>query len=229
MFEAIAESYKSGNSMNKAFGQFLNVVLGDRGIVLVDPSDPALKNLLKPVFKTALESSAILSEKVISTTVDLETSHIAQVKPKPINLFYIHEGSRYLIEPREGGNYACRIQDKGSRKKSCSGNSETSTENFSWNVITRPVCQDYLLPTVAYIGGPSEISYFAQLREAYKVFDMNMPVVYPRTSVTILDGRTKSFMEKNSIQFTEMFDERELMRSIVKRSSDKNPDDIFSR
>lgn len=58
---------------------------------------------------------------------------------------------------------------------------------------------------------------------------MNMPVVYPRTSVTILDSRTKSFMEKNSIQFTEMFDERELMRSIVKKSSDKNPEEMFSK
>lgn len=229
LFEAIGESYKSGNSMKKAFGQFLNFVLGDRGIVLVDPSDPALKNLLKPVFKTALESSAILAEKVISTTVDLETSHIAQVKPKPINLFYIHEGNRYLIEPREGGNYALKNSRQRFSKEELLEKLELSTENFSWNVITRPVCQDYLLPTVAYIGGPSEISYFAQLREAYKVFDMNMPVVYPRTSVTILDGRTRSFMEKNSIEFKEMFDERELMRSIVKRSSDTNPDDIFSK
>lgn len=229
LFEAIAASYKSGNSMKRAFGQFLNFILGDRGIVLVDPSDPALKDLLKPVFKTALESSSLLAEKVISTTVDLESSHIAQVKPKPINLFYIHEGNRYLIEPREGGNYALKNSRHRFSKEELLEKLETSTENFSWNVITRPICQDYLLPTVTYIGGPSEISYFAQLREAYKVFDMNMPVVYPRTSVTILDGRTKSFMEKNSIQFKEMFDERELMRSIVKRSSDKNPEEIFSK
>lgn len=229
LFEAIAKSYKSGNSIKEAFGQFLNFVLGDRGIVLVDPSDPALKNLLKPVFKTALESSALLAEKVISTTVDLESSHIAQVKPKPINLFYIHEGNRYLIEPREGGNYALKNSRHRFSKDELLEKLETSTENFSWNVITRPICQDYLLPTVSYIGGPSEISYFAQLREAYKVFDMNMPVVYPRTSVTILDARTKTFMEKNSIQFKEMFDERELMRSIVKRSSDKNPEEIFSK
>ncbi len=229
LFEAIAASYKSGNSMKRAFGQFLNFILGDRGIVLVDPSDPALKDLLKPVFKTALESSSLLAEKVISTTVDLESSHIAQVKPKPINLFYIHEGNRYLIEPREGGNYALKNSRHRFSKEELLEKLETSTENFSWNVITRPICQDYLLPTVTYIGGPSEISYFAQLREAYKVYDMNMPVVYPRTSVTILDGRTKSFMEKNSIQFKEMFDERELMRSIVKRSSDKNPEEIFSK
>lgn len=229
LFEAIAASYKSGNSMKRAFGQFLNFILGDRGIVLVDPSDPALKNLLKPVFKTALESSALLAEKVISTTVDLESSHIAQVKPKPINLFYIHEGNRFLIEPRDGGNYALKNSRHRFSKEELLEKLETSTENFSWNVITRPICQDYLLPTVTYIGGPSEISYFAQLREAYKVYDMNMPVVYPRTSVTILDGRTKSFMEKNSIQFKEMFDERELMRSIVKRSSDKNPEEIFSK
>lgn len=229
LFEAIAESYKTGNTMKKSFGQFLNFVLGDKGIVLVDPSDPALKNLLKPVFKKALESSASLAEKVISTTVDLESSHIAQVKPKPINLFYIHEGNRYLIEPREGGSYALKNSRQRFSREELLEKLETSTDNFSWNVITRPVCQDYLLPTVAYIGGPSEISYFAQLREAYKVFDMNMPVVYPRTSVTILDSRTKSFMEKNSIQFTEMFDERELMRSIVKKSSDKNPEEMFSK
>ncbi len=229
LFENISLAYRAGNSVKQAFGIFINSVIGNSGIVLVDPSDPKIKNLIKPVFERALTSSAQLAEKVIGTTVDLEASHIAQVKPKPINLFYIHDGNRYLIEPRDGGNYALKNSRQKFTKEEMYSMLETSPERFSWNVITRPVCQDFLLPTVAYIGGPSEVSYFAQLREAYKVFDMTMPVIYPRTSVTLLDGRTNSFMEKNEVEFRELFDEREVIRTVVKKSTDKNPEDIFSK
>ncbi|MEZ4691326.1 MAG: bacillithiol biosynthesis BshC [Ignavibacteria bacterium] len=78
-----------------------------------------------------------------------------QVKPKAINLFYIHEGNRYLIEPREDEIFALKHSRQKFPKEELMGLLETKPERFSWNVVTRPICQDYLLPTVAYIGGPS--------------------------------------------------------------------------
>lgn len=229
LFSAVTRNYRPGNSFRNSFAGFLNYATGDSGLVLLDPTDPQVKSLLRPVFRKALLSAPELAERLIETTVELESSHIAQVKPKPVNLFYIHDGSRHLIEPREGGTYALKNTRQRFSREELLEKLDSGPGNFSWNVITRPLCQDHLLPVVAYIGGPSEISYFAQLKEAYSMFGMKMPVIYPRVSVTISDGRTANFMSKNSVGFSELFDEKELIRNLLRKSSDTDPDEIFSK
>ena len=63
---------------------------------------------------------------------------------------------------------------------------EEHPEQFSPNVLLRPVVQDYLLPTVVYFGGPSEIAYFAQ---AAVVYQTSAWPRYSRSSAAQPDGR----------------------------------------
>src|SRR5258708_4493444 len=58
----------------------------------------------------------------------------------------------------------------------------------------RPILQDYLLPTAAYVGGPAEVSYFAQLPPLYEIFQLPMPLVIPRARFRLLEGRTISLL-----------------------------------
>ncbi len=228
LFKIIRESYAEGTEIRTAFARFMNSILKDKGLIFIDPSDPLIKNYLKPVFETELKTSPQVCEKVINTSVELEKNFSVQVKPKAINLFYIHEGNRYLIEPRENDIYALRHSRKKFSAEELFGLLESNPERFSWNVVTRPICQDYLLPTVAYVGGPSEISYFAQFREVYKFFNITMPVIYPRTSVTIIENRVKSFLEKYNLKFAELFSEKDLNRKLLKNLSDVSAEQIFS-
>ncbi|NIQ05323.1 MAG: bacillithiol biosynthesis BshC, partial [Candidatus Korarchaeota archaeon] len=55
---------------------------------------------------------------------------------------------------------------------------------FSANAITRPITQDYLFPTFAYVAGPNEIAYYAQLKQVYGFFSLEMPVIFPRFGAT---------------------------------------------
>jgi len=228
LFNQIRESYQQGINIKTAFARFLNSLLGDKGLIFIDPSDKEIKKLLKPVFETELKTSPQVCEIVINTSVELEESYQVQVKPKAINLFYIHEGNRYLIEPRENDIYALKHSRTKFSKEELFNLLDTNPERFSWNVITRPICQDYVLPTVAYVGGPSEISYFAQLKYVYKFFNVTMPVIYPRTSVTLIEGRTKNFLEKYNLKFEELFNEKELSRKLIKSISDLDSEEIFS-
>lgn len=228
IFHKIREAYKPGTDLKTAFAVFMNSLITDKGIIFIDPSDPKIKNYLKPVFRKELMNSPQTCEAVINTSVELEKNYLAQVKPKAINLFYIHEGNRYLLEPREGGIYAL----KNSRQK-FSGEElyeilENNPERFSWNVVTRPVCQDYLLPTIAYIGGPSEIAYFGQFKDVYDLFGITMPVIYPRTSVTVIENRVKNFLEKYSISFEELFKPGELSKKLLKNDSGIDTEELFS-
>ena len=65
-------------------------------------------------------------------------------------------------------------------------------ERLSPNALLRPVMQDYILPTVAYIGGPAELAYLAQSRVIYDELLGRMPVVLARSGFTLLDARAKS-------------------------------------
>lgn len=228
LFSLIRESYRPGLNIKTAFARFLNGILGNKGLILIDASETPVKKLLKPLFETELNTSPQVCEKVINTSVELELNYSVQVKPKPINLFYVHEGNRYLLEPRENDIYALKHSRQKFSKEELYNILETSPERFSWNVVLRPICQDYILPTIAYIGGPSEISYFGQFREVYRFFNMPMPVIYPRTSVTVLENRVKIFLEKHQIKFNELFYEKDLAKKLLKEDSVVSSDEIFS-
>ncbi len=228
IFESITKSYSAGLNLKTAFARFLNSILVDKGLIFIDPSDKEIKQFLKPVFGTELKTFPQVCEKVINTSVELEENFTMQVKPKAINLFYIHEGNRYLLEPRENEIFALKHSRQKFSKEELFGILESNPERFSWNVVTRPICQDYLLPTVAYIGGPSEISYFAQFNDVYKFFNIPMPVIYPRTSVTIIEGKVKAFLEKYNLKFTELFSENEISKKLLRNLSDVSAEQIFS-
>jgi uncharacterized protein YllA (UPF0747 family) len=101
-------------------------------------------------------------------------------------------------------------------------------ESFSSNVLLRTVCQDYLLPTAFYIGGPSEISYFAQVFPLYEFYGIEQPVIYPRASATILEKNINSLLEKHDLTITDVFvNPEELKKKIINSISETRVEEIF--
>ena len=88
---------------------------------------------------------------------------------------------------------------------------------FSPNVLLRPVVQDALFPTVAYVSGPSELAYLGQLRQVYDHFDVPMPIIYPRATATIVDRSTLKFLARYPIGFEHLQaqDDSELNRLLA--------------
>jgi uncharacterized protein YllA (UPF0747 family) len=100
---------------------------------------------------------------------------------------------------------------------------------LSTNVILRPIAQDTLLPTVAYVAGPSEIAYHAQLSPVYRAFDIPQPVIYPRASVSIVEERLRRVMEKYNLELTEFFgDPGRVTAKVVEQISEVKLEAIFS-
>ncbi len=136
---------------------------------------------------------------------------------------------RHLVEPVEG-----EFRFKGRRKRL---NKEEllnllyfDPASFSPNVLLRPVCQDYLLPTAAYVGGSSEISYFAQVMPNYKFFDVVSPIIFPRSSGTIIESHLYSILEKYNLSLTDFYsDENILIEKVVKIVSEFNFDELFNK
>lgn len=228
--ELIAElrsQYKVGTTFLKAFLGLMNRYFEDSGIVFLNPMHPEFKQILKPVFQREISSITKISQLVIDRSAELEEHYHAQIKSKPLNLFMFYKDGRYHIEPREN-DFSLKGTRRFLSKEEMSALVDQSPELFSPNVVLRPICQDTLLPTLAYVAGPSEIAYFAQLKPVYDFFNLPMPIIYPRATATILEERTKSVLEKYQIEVEQFFSNLEpILLRISEQGSEVKVDALF--
>jgi len=141
------------------------------------------------------------------------------IRPEFLNLFLEVDGRRSSLSVRGD------IYQAGGKTFTQEELLEMLTESphlFSPGVILRPVVRSHLLPTVAYVGGPAEISYFAQIKMVYETLGVPPPVVYPRAHVTFVEKKIRRILEKYDISLVELFKDTESV--ITNRIEDKLPD-----
>jgi bacillithiol synthase len=220
-------NYTPGRTFNQAFAGWIGTLFREYGLVFISANDRRLKHLLSPLFAREIAEYPAVSQVVISQSAELEKGYHAQVKPRSVNLFMFHKGGRFLIEPREHD-----FSLKGTRhfipKEEMLKVANETPELLSPNVILRPIAQDTLLPTVAYVAGPSEAAYHAQLRPVYEHFGVPQPVIYPRASVSFLEERLQRAMEKYELQLTDFFGDIDKVTSkVVERIAEVKLDVLF--
>lgn len=220
--------YSAGKTFKESFKELIFWLFDEEGLIIFDPQDLKVKNLLKPIFKKEINNFRRHSEKLVSVSARLEELYHTQVKVRPVNLFYSNNDGRYVIEPVENEFRLKRKRIKFT-KEELINRIETEPENFSPNVLLRPICQDYILPTAFYVGGPSEIAYFAQVNPLYNFFGITHPVIYPRSSVTILEKNINSIIDKYNLEINEVFEDPEKLKErVLKSISDLVLDDLFN-
>ncbi|HEX9006772.1 MAG TPA: bacillithiol biosynthesis cysteine-adding enzyme BshC [Bacteroidota bacterium] len=227
LLAAVRSCYQPGKSFNQAFAGWLTNLFRDHGLVFISVNNARLKRLVSPLFVRELSEFPRVSQLVISQSAELEQAYHAQIKTKSINLFLFHKGGRYLIEPREHD-----FSLKGTRhfltREELLRIAAESPEMLSPNVVLRPIVQDTLLPTVAYVAGPSEIAYHAQLQPVYEHFGTVRPVIYPRASASIVEERVARVAEKYGLEVQEFFGERDkLVARVVGQIAEVKVDQIF--
>ena len=228
LLSRLEEIYSKDKSLKQAFRELIFWLFDKYGLIIFDPQDREIKSLMKPVFKKELTNFRQHTEKLVSTSAKLDDDYHAQVKIRPVNLFYSTDGGRFLIDPVDG---AFRLRKK--RKKYSYDELisliETEPENFSANVLLRPICQDYILPTAFYIGGPSEIAYFAQATPLYDYFNIVIPIIYPRPSVSLVEKNVASVISKYNLNITQVFWEPDRLKEhVLSTLSDITIDTIFN-
>lgn len=228
LLEAIQQSYSPNTSFNKAFASWLNNLFRGEGLVFLSSGDTRLKRLLTPLFRKEIQEFPRVSQFIIERSAELEVRYHAQIKTKAMNLFLYHKGGRYLIEPREH-DFSLKGTRHFMQKEELLKIAGETPELLSPNVALRPLCQDTLLPTLAYVAGPSEVAYFAQLKSVYQYFDLVMPVIYPRISATMVEMKAERTIEKYQLELKEFFhDSGSVNRKVVEMTSEVNLDEMFS-
>jgi len=197
LLQDLRECYQPGVGWGKAFGRLMARLFRPWGVVLVDPLDEAIHRLGAGMYQHSVAESgslrALLQERSESL---VRAGYHAQV--------HVAEDSTLLFVTRDGNRAPLHERDG---KFFIDGSEEASAEalgaeavrhplSFSANVLLRPILQDLLLPTLAYVAGPSELTYFAQAQAVYESFGRPMPIVFPRAGFTLVDRRTERLLEK---------------------------------
>ncbi len=202
VFELMQRCYAPGKSFAQALASLLLHYFGEDGLLIMDANSKELKSLTSDLFRREIETSPALSEKIVLRSVQVEERYHAQIKPRALNLFYVDEaGDRLPIVEREKSSGAQREFFLQGTRKTFTHSELLATldehpERFSPNVVTRPLYQDSLLPTVAYVAGPGEIAYFAQLTPAYEWAGLPMPLIHPRVTATLIEERLERIFTK---------------------------------
>ncbi len=105
--------------------------------------------------------------------------------PDQPNLFYLDNGNRVPVRPT-----ATKTTEDWIKQF------ETSPDRFSPGAALRPLIQDEFFPTRAYVAGPGEITYHAQLGRLYDAHDVSRPALFPRMSLTLIEGKVKKVIKK---------------------------------
>ena len=184
----VEEAYRPGATMSEGFRALLRAILPSAGLILLDPLDSNIRAISAPLVSEALAAASELKARLLERNRDLTASgYHAQVHLEPkTSLFFLLEG---------GERVTLRLKD--SEFETLRGRAA----DISPNALLRPVMQDYLLPTVAYIGGPAELAYLAQSQVIYDRLLRRMPVVLSRCGFTLLDQRASKLMDRYELPF----------------------------
>jgi bacillithiol biosynthesis cysteine-adding enzyme BshC len=228
--------YSNGTTFADAFATLLFKYFGEEGLLIVDGRDTELKNAAKELIRKELQTSPQLSEKIVLRSSKLEDHYHAQVKPRALNLFLIENGERWPLVEHEPSPHAKgrTFFLKGTRRtftlEELEQIIESAPERFSPNVVLRPLYQDTLLPTAAYVAGPGEIAYFAQFAPAYEWAGIPMPIVAPRLSATLVEERLERVLEKFTLSVEQILTEgRPLEEHLLSSLVDANLETAFDR
>lgn len=197
----VEETYRPGARMGEAFGALLRRLLEGFDILQVDPMLPQFRALAAPALRSAVERAAELSARVMERGKELVAAgYHAQVHVEEhTSLFFLLENGKRLTLRRHGAEYMLN-----GRRFSAQELMDRAQE-LSPNALLRPVIQDSMLPTAAYIGGAAEIAYLAQSEALYGALLERMPVAVPRTGFTILDARSLKLFQRYGLSLPDFF------------------------
>jgi bacillithiol synthase len=222
----LRESYGPGETLGTAFARLYARLFGQWGVILLDASDAELHRVSAPIYREAIEHAEDLNAALLTRGEALEKANYYQqvkVTASSVLLFGMHDGARTAIHRRVNGgsNKAAEFtigSEPGDEKLSSAellDRIAAAPENFSPNVLLRPVVQDYLLPTLAYNGGAAETAYFAQAGAVYEMILGRVTPILPRFSATVVEPKVQRWLRQYGITVLDAFHGPEALRQTL--------------
>lgn len=180
---AVEEAYcDPSTSVGNAYVALLRRMLEPLGMPVVDASHPALRAASDRTLRDALRHADAITQALEARAGDIRKSGFApQVEQvKTLSLVFDRRDS---IKSRIPVSLAAQFAD----------------DREAWltpNVLLRPIVEQAILPTVAYLGGPGELAYFAQVSAVADAMGVEPPVALPRWSCTLIEPHVQALLDR---------------------------------
>ncbi len=199
-------AYQEKN-LSAAVRVYVNELFGNEGVVVIDADDAKLKALFSSVIHDDVLNSS--TEKLVAdTNAELEAlNYKTQIYCRDINFFYLEGSIRNRIE-KHGELFRIVDTKLFFSESEIRKLIETNPERFSPNVILRPLYQEFILPNVAYVGGPAEVIYWLQLKKVFDHYKIPFPVLMPRNFGLIVENHLSKKFEKTGLDLQILFEDK---------------------
>lgn len=198
------KAYLENSTLADACRYYVDALFGEEGLVVVDADHTDLKKEFSGVIENDLfkHSSNKLVTDQTKNLVNL--GYKTSVNSREINFFYMHEGIRARMKKTGDGFRVVKTDIKFSDAE-VKTLIEEHPERFSPNVVLRPLYQEMILPNLAYIGGPSELMYWLQLRSVFDYFKTSFPLLIPRNFGLMVPIGHKNKWKKTGFKIPDLF------------------------
>jgi len=185
------------------FARLLLRLFGDAGLLVVDPLDPAVAVLWRDALERELDDPGASAAAITAAG-----GRLAERGWPPL-LGRGDDASNLFVE-RPGGGDRTLLRHRGGALSLAGERVERATI-AAWldddpTAVTpaaglRPVVQDAVLPTAAFVVGPGELRYVAQLKSVYERHDVAMPLVWPRATATVLQPPVRRILDRHGLDW----------------------------
>ncbi|WP_188205716.1 bacillithiol biosynthesis cysteine-adding enzyme BshC [Alkalibacillus aidingensis] len=199
LYELIKSRLVNSQSYVDFFALLTSDMFKNEGLVLVDADDSELRYLESEYFKAMLLNQQEIAQSVVTSLNELNQDgyHVAlDVTAKDVHLFYHHDGERLLLELGEHGQFQTKDGQLSFTESELLQLITDHPDRFSNNVVTRPLMQELVFPVLSFIAGPGEVAYWSTLKGAFHALDLQLPIVTPRLSLTLMKGNHLKLMER---------------------------------
>ena len=213
----LREAYRPGETFGSAFARLSRSLFADWGVILLDAADAELHQIAEPVYRAAIERAEELDEALLSAArcwkrrAIISRSRLRR-RRRCYSLYEMEPGYQCIDGSTGNGSTDFLIEEERISQVELLSRISSSPQDFSANVLLRPVIQDYLLPTVAYTGGSAEVAYFAQVAVVYEALLGKVTPVVPRFSATVVEAKPKGLLERYGLRLPDLFQGPEALR-----------------
>jgi bacillithiol synthase len=179
VIEVMQESYTRTATAGRAYVDLLRAVLGPLGISILDASHPTVRTAAEPLLRRALTDASTVAAALRTRAEAIEAAGLTPQVADVANLSLVFSSER------------------GEKQRVQIGAEARGT--LSPNVLLRPIVESTLLPTVAYVAGPGELAYFAQVTAVADALGVAAPLGVPRWAGTVVEPRIAELLDRRHL------------------------------
>jgi bacillithiol synthase len=224
---------EQGDTFVDFFAALIHEWFHKYGLLLMDAGDPKLRKLQSGYFRELIARSGKVTDAVLTQQAFMQEKgykRMIEMEENAANLFHYdpEKQERTLLE-LSGSTYSGKNGDVSFTEAELLQLTENRPECLSNNVVTRPIMQEMLFPVLAFISGPGEIAYWAELKQAFELFDLKMPPIIPRLNITIIERSIATDLEELGLDIETVLTAgtKHAEQSFIESVKDASVEDLF--